>query len=141
MDYVGKRMICDMDKADGNVLFEREYFTFVPRNVDLKKYELTLYYKDITKIRGYKGIKSTVCVDVGSTTYRFYLYKMATFIEMLESGRKGYNVVDAEVINESKQEPLSNEQIDKLAKLAELRKSGVLSEEEFEKEKKLILNR
>ena len=141
MDYVGKRMICDMDKADGNGLFEKEYFDFVPRSYNEKQYEQRIYYKDITNVRGYKGIKSTVCVDVNSTTYRFYMYKMNTFIELVESGRKNWNVVDAEVIKEAKQEPLSDAQLDKLAKLADLHKNGILTEEEFEKEKNLIINR
>ena len=141
MDYVGKRMICDMDKADGNVLFEKEYFDFVPRSYNEKQYEQRIYYKDITNVRGYKGIKSTVCVDVNSTTYRFYMYKMNTFIELVESGRKNWNVVDAEVIKEAKQEPLSDAQLDKLAKLADLHKNGILTEDEFEKEKNLIINR
>ena len=141
MDYVGKRMICDMDKADGNVLFEKEYFDFVPRSYNEKQYEQRIYYKDITNVRGYKGIKSTVCVDVNSTTYRFYMYKMNTFIELVESGRNNWNVVDAEVVKETKQEPLSDAQLDKLAKLADLLKNGILNDEEFEKEKNLIINR
>ena len=134
-------MICDMDKADGNVLFEKEYFDFVPRSYNEKQYEQRIYYKDITNVRGYKGIKSTVCVDVNSTTYRFYMYKMNTFIELVESGRKNWNVVDAEVVKETKQEPLSDAQLDKLAKLADLHKNGILTDEEFEKEKNLIINR
>lgn len=131
-----------MDKADGNVLFEKEYMDFVPRAMELKKYELRIYFKDITKVRGYKGIKSTVCVDVGDKTYRFYMYKMNTFIEMVESGRKGYNVVDAVVIDpKNEQAPLTNEQLDRLTKLSQLHKDGVLSDAEFEKEKNLIINR
>ncbi|MCF0116680.1 MAG: SHOCT domain-containing protein, partial [Bacilli bacterium] len=37
--------------------------------------------------------------------------------------------------------PLSDAQLDKLAKLADLHKNGILTEEEFEKEKNLIINR
>mgnify|MGYP003298972356 CR=1 FL=1 len=143
MEYVGQKMICDMRHADGNVLFDKEYIEFSPRNYNEKKYELRIFYRDITAVKGYKGIKSTVVIEANGKSYEFYMYKMNTFIDFVEQGRKNWNVVDIPTENneEKKQEPLTDAQLEKLSKLSQLHKDGVLNDEEFEKEKNLILNR
>lgn len=143
-DYVGKKMICDIKEADGGVYFEREYFEFRPRAIEDRKYQFKIYYKDIISVQGYKGIKSTVAVQVAKGYYKFFMYKMNTFIELVEAGRKGYNIVDVDVDTTepvNSKEPLTDAQLDKLSKLNQLHKDGVLSDEQFEEEKSLILNR
>ncbi len=71
------------------------------------------------------------------------MYKMNTFIDFVEQGRKNWNVIDLTVEEEPKteQKPLSDAQLDKLVKLNQLHKDGVLDDEQFEKEKNLIINR
>lgn len=141
-DYYGKSMIADRDQADGNVSFEKEEMIFRPRSYDLKKYEVTIRYEDIKEVKYYKGLKSTVALETKNGTFKFHMYKMNTFVQQVESGRKYWNVVDAEVTDNKKtQTPLTDEQIDKLSKLAELHKNGVLTDDEFEKEKSLIIDR
>lgn len=143
MNYVGQKMICDMNCADGNVHFEKEYLEFLPRNYGNRKYEVKIYFRDIINIKGYKGIKSTVVIDTAEKSYKFYMYKMNTFIDFVEQGRKNWNVIDltAEEEPKTEQKPLSDAQLDKLAKLNQLHKDGVLDDEQFEKEKNLIINR
>lgn len=129
-----------MKYADGSVHFEKEYLEFLPRNYGDKRHELTIYYRNIISVKGYKGIKSTVVIQTNEKSYEFYLYKMNTFIDFVEQGRKKWNVIDLSSDNE-KQEALTDEQLNKLSKLSQLHKDGVLNDEEFEKEKNLILNR
>ncbi len=129
-----------MKYADGSVHFEKEYLEFLPRNYGDKRHELIIYYRDIISVKGYKGIKSTVVIQTNEKSYEFYLYKMNTFIDFVEQGRKQWNVIDLSSHNE-KQEALTDEQLNKLSKLSQLHKDGVLNDEEFEKEKNLILNR
>ena len=146
-DYFNKSMICDTDKADGNVRFDKETMTFKPRNYDLRQYEFTIRYEDITEIKQYKGIKSTVMLVTSNGTYTFHMYKMNTFIQQVESGREYWNapdVIEAKVVEPAKPEvkrPLSDDDLEKLAKLAELHDQGVLNDAQFEEEKNIILNR
>lgn len=141
-DYYGKSMIADRDQADGNVSFEKEEMIFRPRSYDLKKFEVAIRYEDIKEVKYYKGLKSTVALETKKGIFKFHMYKMNTFVQQVESGRKYWNVVDAEVTDNKKtQTPLTDEQIDKLSKLAELHKNGVLTDDEFEKEKSLIIDR
>ena len=83
-----------------------------------------------------------MCVDTAEGTYRFYMYKLNTFEDFINQGRKynsmGGDVVEAEVV---KATPLTDDELNKLSKLNELHKDGVLTDEQFEKEKNLILNR
>lgn len=139
MEYEGKKMIADTDRGDGGVYFEKEYFEFRPRDLSKKKDIFRIYYKDIISTQIRRGIKSTVFVELKSGYVRFYLYKVNTFVQLVEEGRKQYNVVDVEV--EKEEQPLTDAQIEKLEKLNKLHKDGVLSDQEFEKEKGLILNR
>lgn len=139
-EYVGQHTVADMDRADGNVYFEKEYMEFRPRSYEQRNLGVKIFYKAITDVKGYKSLKSTVAVETTSGVFKFYMYKMNTFIELVNAGRKGWNVVDAEV-KEVKKEPLTDAQLDKLAKLNELHKQGVLTDEQFEEEKNLILNR
>ena len=140
MNYIGQKMICDMKYADGSVHFEKEYLEFLPRNYGDRKHELIIYYRDIVDVKGYKGIKSTVVIQTNEKSYEFYLYKMNTFIDFVEQGRKKWNVIDL-TSDDKKQDALTDAQLDKLSKLNQLHKDGVLNDEEFEKEKNLILNR
>lgn len=145
-DYFDKSMICDSDYADGNVLFEKETMTFKPRSFDQRKYEFTIRYEDITEVKQYKGIKSTVVLVTRNGTYNFHLYKMNTFVQQVESGRAYWRddiIIDATVKEAPKtdKKPLSDDDLEKLSKLAELHDQGVLSDAQFEEEKSIILNR
>ena len=142
-DYVGKNMVCDTVDVDGGVRFEKEYFGFYPRGfVDPT---IVIKYEDIKNIKYASGIKKRVDIITDKRTYQFYLYKANTFIQILNQARKDISMNDGvspeNDFTKKEQEPLTNEQIDKLTKLSQLHKDGVLSDEEFNKEKNLIINR
>lgn len=144
IEYIGKDMVCDSRKADGSIHFEKDYFEFRPRNLCDKKFEFRVNYKDIKEVRGYKGIKSRVEVETNETTYYLYIYKMNTLVEILNTAKnaviENQEAVDIDLTKKEK-EPLTEEQLDKLTKLNQLHKDGVLSDAQFEEEKNLILNR
>ena len=146
MSYVNQRMIIDTPKADGNVYFFQDYLEFRARDSRLDKNNFVIYYDDITSIENYTGIKKTVVLVLkdGRRQY-FYMYKNNTFIALVNEGRNR-NVVEAETVvdatvKEEKKKEITQEDLDKLAKLNELRKDGVLSDEEFNQQKANILDK
>ena len=145
LNYIGQRMIVDMTTADGNVFFDKEFFTFKPRDPHLVSlYTVTIYYRDIKYIHGRRGIKSTVEVVTQYGKYDFFVHKMNTLMELIQQGIDYSRSVKPDVVDADftkKEEPLSNSDIDKLTKLSQLHKDGCITDAEFEKEKSLILNR
>lgn len=144
-DYYNKTMIADTDQADGSVFFDRESMTFKPRSYDERQYEFTIRYADIQEIRPYRGLKSTVVIITKDNKYTFHMYKLNTFVDQVESGRKFWNsdnIIDAEVRSAGDgKRALSDDELEKLSKLAELHDQGVLNDAQFEEEKNIILNR
>ncbi len=67
------------------------------------------------------------------------MHKLATFLEILKSAIEDHKVIDL-----TKKEPIkeiSKEDIEKLEKLLELHKAGVLSNEEYQSQKDIIMKR
>ena len=125
-----QKMICDSNKGDGGINFYEEYCEWVNRyNGDSFK----VYYQDIDDVKIVSGIKKTVIVSLknGEKKY-FYLYKAATLRELL------YQAVQR-VNGEVKEE--SGDTVSQLERLAKLRESGALSEEEFQEAKEKILKK
>lgn len=135
IDYINKNMICDTAFADGGIYFYEDYFTFQARNGN-PKYSLKIYYRDIDDLSIISGIKKHVIVRMknSSVQYHFYIYKAATMCQFIQAGME--HVRNAN----NRSNTLSKEDLDKLVKLNELHKDGVISDEQFEKEKNAILN-
>ncbi len=144
MEYVGKKMIVDTKKADGSVFFYKDYFEFVPRYDSQKQFGFSIYYKDVVSMNVSKGIKCVTTIKLtDDKTCFLYNHRPDTLVALINAGRdavkNGTDYVDADFT--VKNEPLTNEEIDKLTKLNELHKSGVLSDEEFEAQKNYILHK
>ena len=138
MDYIGKRMFVDTQYADGNVHFHEDYFEFLARNRNLSCYDLIIRYEDIDKIEQFNGIKKTVIITTkDSKRHFFYMYKMATFVALINAG------IHKDVPSEEskKDRAIDADDLNRLSQLNELHKSGVLSDEEFETQKNLIMEK
>ena len=124
-----EKMICDSNKADGNIQFYEEYCEWINRyNGDSFK----IYYRDIDDVKVTSGIKKTVIVILkDGQKINFYLYKAATLRKLL------FDAVQR-VSGESKAED-SEDDVTKLERLAKLHESGALSDEEFLAAKEKIL--
>lgn len=125
-----EKMICDSDKGDGGVNFYEEYCEWTNRyNGDSFK----IYYKEIDDVKIISGIKKTVIVSLkDGGKKRFYLYKAATLRELL------YKAVQR-VNGDNKEEEAPTDCVSKLERLAKLRESGAISEEEFQAAKEKVL--
>lgn len=136
--YDGKKMIVDTEKYDGGVYFHKDHFEFIPRR--FKEATIKIEYTDIEKVDYRHGIKSVVRVYLKDGKHHdFYMHKLATFLEILKSAIEDHKVIDL-----TKKEPIkeiSKEDIEKLEKLLELHKAGVLSNEEYQSQKDIIMKR
>ena len=136
-------MICDTRYADGNVYFHEDFFEFKARDSRFSSYDVQIRYEDITNIETYMGIKKTVViVTKDGNRHYFYMYKMNTFVALVNAGRnKDVVTYDAtEEASETKKE-ISSEDLEKLSQLNNLHKDGVLSDEEFESQKDIIMEK
>ena len=143
MEYIGQKTICDTPRADGHVFFEKDYFEFRPRDARLADTVKRINYDDIVNMEYYRGIKKTVVVVLrDGTRHSFYMYKGNTFMALVQAGRDRNVVVsDAEPVRETPKREMSSQDIEKLTKLNELHTSGVITDEEFETQKELIMNK
>ena len=141
IDYVGRKMIVDTLRADGGVYFEKDYLEWRPRKYVLKDLSFRIFYRDITDVQVTYTFKKRVDIICGNKTYSLFTHRINTFMQLLDSARAGSpsNVIDAEVITERK--GISPEDLERLMKLAELKGSGALTEEEFNKQKEQILRK
>lgn len=135
--YIGENMIVDTNNADGGVYFEKEYFLWKARDLNKSQYNLTIRYDEIKDVVVVQGIKKRVEVTMkdGKTHY-FYLYRSGTFVELINAGREANNYIDA-----TRPAQMSDEDLDRLTKLSQLHKDGVLTDEQFEAQKKEIMNK
>ena len=156
VEYVGESMIVDTRKADGGAYFEREFFAWRPRDEKKSQYNITIRYEDIQSIIIMPDIKKRVEVTLkNGTTYNFYLYKAATFVELINAGREaaknGFKdvkekegIIDAEVepVKELGQDVIiSDEDIDRLFKINQLHKDGILDDKQFEIQKNEVMKK
>ena len=143
MEYINQKMKIDTLRADGWVYFTEDYLEFRARDARLASYNFQIRYDDITGIETYGGIKKTVVlITKDGGRHFFYMYKMNTFVAIVESGRKHEGTSTSTSSSSSTTErPISSEDLAKLSQLNDLHKDGVLSDEEFERQKTLILNK
>ena len=133
------KMVCDSDLGDGGLYFYNEYFEWVNRS---NHNSFKIYYKDIQDVKILYGRKKTVIVSLNDgSSKRLYLYKADTLrmviyqaIERL-NGKVDNNNQETPLI----EEPINEDDISKLERLAKLHESGALSDEEFIKAKKKII--
>ncbi len=127
------KMICDSAKGDGGVGFFEEYLEWTNRS---NGNSFKIYYRDIDDVQIISGIKKTVIVKLkDGDNVRFYLYKAATFKELIY---KAVQRVNGDVKEEAKEEP-KEDYLNKLERLAKLHESGALTDEEFIEAKQKIL--
>ena len=137
VEYIGKNMIVDTRAADGGVYFEKERFIWKSRNYN-PKLDIIIYYKDIKDVVIISGIKKRVDVTLNDgKMYNFFLYRSGTFVELINAGREACK----DQIEEKGSLEMSDEDIEKLKKLSELQKGGVLTTEQFEAQKNEILKK
>lgn len=143
MEYIGQKMVCDTPRADGHVFFEKEYFEFRPRDPRYSAAIKRINYDDVVNMEYYRGIKKTVVVVLrDGSRHSFYMYKGNTFMALVQAGRdRNVVVADGAPREESPRREMSDKDIEKLSKLNELHTSGVITDEEFETQKELIMNK
>jgi len=135
VEYIGKKMVVDTRAADGGVYFEKDHFTWSCRYGN-PKLDIVIYYKDVCDIIIYNGEKKRVEVTTtDEKRYDFFLYKAATFVEFIKAGIEYSKNPDTTVV------PINNEDLIRLQQLSELHKDGILSDEQFENQKNLIMKK
>ncbi len=137
VDYIGKKMIVDTKVADGSVYFEKDHFEWRARDLRRSQYDVSIKYSDVKDIFVSSGAKKRVDVTlVDGKVYHFYLYKGATFAQFINAGREACNAIET-----NGTAPISDEDLDRLSKLTQLHKDGVLDDNQFESQKNEILKK
>ena len=137
INFIGEDMIVDRYAADGGAYFEADHFVWKARDINESKYNLTIRYEDIKEISIVQGIKKRVDVTLyNGKVYYFFLYKANTFVELINAGRESVKLK-----KENGFSPISNEDIDRLSKISQLHKDGILSDSEFELQKDEIMKK
>lgn len=137
VDYIGKKMIVDTRSGGGGIYFEKEYFEWRSRNPSRDDLTQRIYYADIKEVRLIRGRKKRVEVFLhDGSVYYYWLYKAATLVQFINSGREGKKQIE-----ENGSASISDADLDRLTKLASLHKDGVLTDEEFAAQKSDILNK
>ncbi len=133
------KMICDSDYGDGGVYFYDEYFEWVGRR---SRSGFKMFYKDIADVAILYGRKKRVTVSLrdGSVKH-LYLYKADSLKMYIHQAVERVNGKNPEA-----KEPLAIENgneaedvVTKLERLAKLHESGALSDEEFERAKRKVI--
>lgn len=138
-----EKMICDTNKGDGGINFYEEYCEWMNRyNGDSFK----IFYRDIDDVKIVSGLKKTVIVTLKSgEAFKFYLYRAATFRELLYkavqrvNGEVTEDEKEVKQMEEAKEESDSEDYISKLERLAKLHESGFLNDEELAAAKQKLL--
>ena len=96
-EYVGKTMIVDMRVADGGVTFEKDCFIWKARHDTNLQNRIVVNYKDIKEIKVDRSSnKKRVAVIMNNDkVYYFYLYKVETFLELIEAGKEGIKAIES----------------------------------------------
>ena len=139
--YVGQKMIADHNNIGGGVYFEPEYLEWKPRHYRFKEQGFKLYYKDITSVSMLETFKKRIIMHTASDQYTIDLYRVDTFLYLLDKGRKAaQDSGDGDVTEASvESEHPSQDNISELERLAKLHESGALTDEEFKLAKEKIL--
>lgn len=137
-EYVGKTMIVDMRVADGGVTFEKDCFVWKARHDTNLQNRIVVNYKDIKEIKVDRSSnKKRVAVIMNNDkVYYFYLYKVETFLELIEAGKEGVKAIES-----GETLPISDDDLNRLSKLVELHKEGVLTDSQFESQKNEIMKK
>ena len=137
-EYVGKTMIVDTRIADGGVTFEKDYFIWKARHDTNLQNRIVVNYKDIKEIKVDRSSnKKRVAVIMNNDkVYYFYLYKVETFLELIEAGKEGIKAIES-----GETLPISDDDLNRLSKLVELHKEGVLTDSQFESQKNEIMKK
>lgn len=135
--FIGEDMIVDTPRADGGAYFKEDCFEWKARDIKESKYNVTIRYEDIKSVTIIQGIKKRVDVVTNDNKiHYFYLYKANTFVELIEAGRE-----HAKMKKEEGFAPLSDEDLDRLAKLSQLHKDDILTDDEFNLQKNEIMKK
>ena len=137
-EYVGKTMIVDMRVADGGVTFEKDHFVWKARYDTNLQNKVVINYKDIKEVKvDRSNNKKRVAVILNNDkVYYFYLYKVDTFIELIEAGKEGVKALES-----GDTLPISDDDLNRLSKLTQLHKEGVLTDAQFESQKNEIMKK
>ena len=137
-EYVGKTMIVDTRIADGGVTFEKDCFIWKARHDTNLQNRIVVNYKDIKEIKVDRSSnKKRVAVIMNNDkVYYFYLYKVETFLELIEAGKEGIKAIES-----GETLPISDDDLERLSKLVELHKEGVLTDSQFESQKNEIMKK
>ena len=139
--YLGQKMIADHNGLGGGVFFELFYLEWKPRNYRYKDHSFKVYYKDITKVELIDSFKKRVILHTASGKYTIDLYRVDTFLYILDQAREKNkegnpeDIIEVPVEDES---PVS-QNLSELERLAKLHESGALTDEEFKLAKEKIL--
>lgn len=130
------------------VIDEFGVFSINSKESPLDKINNVTYNQTITgRIFGFGSVQIQTAAEIGSTTY--YMVerpkKLKDSITLMQENYKKNQILSqahelAKAISGGSQNQRKNDTIDKLERLFELKQKGMLSEEEFNKAKKKILN-
>lgn len=133
-----EKMVCDSDNGDGGVYFYNEYMEWVLRN---SHDGFKIYYKDIKDVKIIYSRKKVVTIYKNDGSHRnLYLYKADTLKKLIHEAVdrvNGGEKKEEAPIEQPIEEPTDD--LSKLERLAKLRESGALNDEEFAQAKKKIL--
>ena len=137
-----EKMICDSDLGDGGISFYKEYAEWLNRR---NGRGFKIFYKDIKGVVIISGRKKKVIVQTTQGNKNLYLYRAETLKKLLYeavnriSANSG-NEAPSETNTKVEQSVQNEEVIDALERLAKLRDSGALTDEEFAKAKEKVLS-
>lgn len=133
-NYIGESMVVDTAKADGGAYFEVDHFVWKARDSMLSA---KVFYADIENVYIIQGAKKRVDVVLKNKKYySFFLYKAQTFVDLINAGRAAMKQKE-----ETGFSPMSDEDIDKLYKINQLHKDGILTDSEFEIQKNDLMKK
>ena len=136
-----EKFVCDSDRGDGGLYLYEDYIEWINRD---NGSGFRIKYSNIKDIRVIMTKKKTVEITLNSgSKVNLYLYNFEDLTRILASkvneartGIKQGDIIDATVEKLDDDELLS-----KLERLANLHKSGALSDEEFARAKEKILGK
>ena len=140
-EYVGKKMIADHQNIGGGVYFYEDYLEWLPRNYRFKDESFKVYYKDITSVQVLETFKKRIIMLTDKGDFFIDLYRVDTFLYLLDMARKGAGNPSSDPVIEVPAEPINPEPkgLDELERLAKLHESGALTDEEYAAAKQKIL--
>lgn len=146
--YLGFTKFCDIPHVVGNATFEKDRFVWKARHKDS---QIIIYYKDVTDIQTSPGQHNrwgvsadTIYVYCGNRQYSFYARQVQDFVKcfyegIIETVYKPMMCGIKEGQPFVRTKPMSDEDITKLERLAKLRDENVISKEEFDTQKDIIV--